>query len=137
MKTTDGGANWYNQSANCNQTLMAMQFPLNAATGYAVGNSGTIIKTGTGGGAVAEERPTPHPSRLRSATIFRGALFLPETSGEKREARGELLDVSGRRVLVLEPGANDVRRLSPGVYFVRAVGGEPSAAGCQKVVLTR
>ena len=29
-----------------------------------------------------------------------------------------LLDVSGRRVLALSPGPNDVSHLSPGVYFV-------------------
>ena len=51
-------------------------------------------------------------------TIVRGVLFLPEARGEEREARSELLDVSGRRVLDLRPGANDVSRLAPGVYFV-------------------
>jgi len=30
-----------------------------------------------------------------------------------------LLDISGRKVLDLKPGANDVRQLAPGVYFVR------------------
>jgi hypothetical protein len=33
-------------------------------------------------------------------------------------ARGELLDISGRRVMELRPGPNDVSRLSPGVYFL-------------------
>jgi hypothetical protein len=32
--------------------------------------------------------------------------------------RGELLDISGRKVLDLRPGENDVSRLAPGVYFV-------------------
>lgn len=30
-----------------------------------------------------------------------------------------LLDISGRKVMDLKPGANDVSRLSPGVYFLR------------------
>jgi hypothetical protein len=30
-----------------------------------------------------------------------------------------LLDACGRKVLDLKPGANDVRALAPGVYFVR------------------
>ena len=47
-----------------------------------------------------------------------------------------LLDLTGRKVLDLKPGANDVSRLSPGVYFVRAVSREPSAVSCQKVVIT-
>ncbi len=71
-----------------------------------------------------------------SATIVRGVLVLPEARSEKREARSELLDISGRRVLDLRPGANDVSGLSPGVYFVRAVSRKPSAVGCHKVVLT-
>jgi hypothetical protein len=29
-----------------------------------------------------------------------------------------LLDISGRKVLDLRPGANNVGRLAPGVYFV-------------------
>jgi hypothetical protein len=33
---------------------------------------------------------------------------------------GLLLDAAGRRVLALQPGANDVSQLAPGVYFVRA-----------------
>jgi len=33
-------------------------------------------------------------------------------------SRAALLDAAGRRVLELRTGANDVRALSPGVYFV-------------------
>jgi hypothetical protein len=50
-------------------------------------------------------------------TVVRGVLFL-EARGGKREARGELLDISGRKVLDLRPGANDVGQVAPGVYFV-------------------
>jgi hypothetical protein len=68
-------------------------------------------------------------------TIVRGVLLM-EARGEKREARGELLDVSGRRVLDLKPGANDVSCLAPGVYFVRSAdGGRRSSVS--KVVLAR
>ncbi|MFO7676067.1 MAG: hypothetical protein R6X12_07120, partial [bacterium] len=42
------------------------------------------------------------------------------TAGRLRvEAAGLLLDVSGRAVARLEKGENDIRRLAPGVYFVR------------------
>jgi hypothetical protein len=52
--------------------------------------------------------------------------------------RAVLLDASGRKVLDLRPGANDVRALAPGVYFVREV---PQAAShkpqaVRKVVVT-
>jgi hypothetical protein len=51
----------------------------------------------------------------------------------------ELLDVSGRKVMDLASGANDVRALAPGVYFVRE---ELQAASLKtqavrKIVLTR
>jgi len=71
------------------------------------------------------------------ATFLRGVLLLP-ASGEGRMASSELLDISGRKVLDLRPGPNDVRALAPGVYFVcqpSAVGREPSAV--IKVVVTR
>jgi hypothetical protein len=44
-----------------------------------------------------------------------------------------LLDAAGRKALELKPGANDVSRLSPGVYFVC----EAQAQAVTKVVLAR
>ena len=55
---------------------------------------------------------------IGGATIVRGVLFLPEAASHKPQA-AILLDISGRKVLDLHPGANDVRALAPGVYFVR------------------
>ena len=85
-----------------------------------------------------EERENSEVRRVKGgATVVRGVLFLPEARVERRESGGELLDVSGRRVLNLKPGANDVSRLAPGVYFVRAVSRELSAVVCQKVVVQK
>lgn len=51
--------------------------------------------------------------------IVRGVL-LREAYGTRHKAHGaELLNISGRRVMELKRGANDVRALVPGVYFVR------------------
>ncbi len=71
-------------------------------------------------------------------TVVRGVLFLPrdmtETSDvSDRVPRPVLLDISGRRVLNLQPGANDVRALAPGVYFVREV----RAQAVRKVIIAR
>ena len=88
--------------------------------------------SGIGGGTVPSAKSKP------LATVIRGILFLPPASGVERLASSVLLDISGRKVLSLHEGANDVRSLSPGVYFVRerlAVGGERNAV--HKVVLTR
>jgi len=71
-------------------------------------------------------------------TLARGMLYLQEAAGRQLQATG-LLDITGRRVLDLHPGANDVRALTPGVYFIREGGGsrEQGGAGIRKVVLTR
>jgi hypothetical protein len=79
------------------------------------------------GGGVAE---TPKPqvlSRTPQATVVRGVLVMPAANGEGRVANGAcLLDAAGRGVMELQAGSNDVRRLAPGVYFVRE---EPQAPG--------
>ena len=66
------------------------------------------------------------------ATIVHGMLGLPSASGVARPARSVLLDISGRAVALLAPGANDVSRFAPGVYFVRQT--TISGTGTRKVV---
>ena len=73
----------------------------------------------------------------RYATVVRGVLLLPASS-VAHGASSFLLDISGRKVLDLRAGANDVRALAPGVYFVRELqtsGLKPHAI--RKVVLTK
>jgi YVTN family beta-propeller protein len=77
-----------------------------------------------GVGVLAERRVTP--------TVVRGVLPLVSSSNLKPQATS-LLDISGRRVLDLHPGANDVSRLAPGVYFIR----EAQAQAIRKVVITK
>jgi hypothetical protein len=74
------------------------------------------------------------------ATIVRGVLVLGAVDSRQNTAyRTELLDISGRKVLDLKPGANDVRAIVPGVYFVReahqAAGLKPQAV--RKIVIAR
>jgi hypothetical protein len=57
--------------------------------------------------------------RVRSATSH-----WPQAAGgsqgrDPEIARAVLLDIGGRKVLALHPGANGVSRLAPGVCFVR------------------
>jgi hypothetical protein len=88
-------------------------------------------------GGVEEREPPPACRPPLTATVVRGLLVLPEARSLKPQA-ASLLDVSGRKVLDLKPGPNDVSKLAPGVYFVRS---EPSAASrepsaIRKVVVT-
>ena len=73
-------------------------------------------------------KPTP--------TVMRGLLFLPPAP---LSPHFSLLSVDGRKVLDLSPGANDVSRLSPGVYFIKeGLGTRGEGPGkTQKVVVTR
>ena len=68
--------------------------------------------------AVAEMSKPEVRMTSGGATIVRGVLLLPPAPGVKRSASSVLLDISGRKVLVLHAGANDVSALAPGVYFV-------------------
>jgi YVTN family beta-propeller protein len=96
-------------------------------------------------GLGVEENLPQASSHKPQATVVRGVLVLnePGTRSELPEcnsfvSRAVLLDVSGRKVLDLKPGANDVRALAPGVYFVHeAVSDERPAVGVRKVIITR
>lgn len=81
---------------------------------------------------VAEERGPGRPVPA-GTTIVRGSLSLPESPAGARYA---LFDHTGRRVLAPGPGANDVSRLSPGVYFLRVQDLEGGSA-VSRVVITR
>jgi hypothetical protein len=69
--------------------------------------------------------------------VVRGVLLLPGRSSSS-PSTSFLIDASGRKVLDLSPGANDVRALAPGVYFVRGEGrGTADEGRIHKVVITR
>ncbi len=68
-------------------------------------------------GIAAPGPSAPARARAVGATHVRGVLDLAGT------APAELLDITGRRVAGLAPGPNDLRHLSPGIYFVRARSG--------------
>jgi hypothetical protein len=82
---------------------------------------------------------------IDGASILRGVLRIPESHDPN--ARLALLDISGRKVLELHPGPNDVSRLAPGVYFVRSGlsaasrdapgSGEATPSAVYKVVIQR
>jgi hypothetical protein len=89
------------------------------------------------GGAV-EETPSAEVGVNVAATIIRGVLFLPAAASLKPQATS-LMDATGRKVQDLKPGANDVRALAPGVYFVREAEAQAQAQAkaVRKIVITR
>lgn len=87
-----------------------------------------------------EPDPRPEPSGFGPvSTVVRGGLYLsPAGMGDDRVPM-TLLDASGRRVMALVPGENDVRHLAPGVYFVRAEAARSPGAEAvsRKVIIQR
>jgi YVTN family beta-propeller protein len=72
-------------------------------------------------------------------TIVRGVLVLGAVGSRQNTAyRAELMNACGRMVLDLHAGANDVRALPPGVYFIwEALGVRGEGPGkTRKVVVT-
>ncbi len=87
-----------------------------------------------------KEQPLVTPDGYRTtATIARGNLFLAEKCSGESGQPVLLLDISGRRAMELRPGRNDVRHLTPGVYFLRNTSKVKGGAlrSISKVVITR
>jgi hypothetical protein len=89
---------------------------------YRMGRS--VGQEDAGGYDVRPKQPT---------TLVRGVLFLPPSRSPS--IASSILDISGRKVLDLLPGPNDIASLAPGVYF--ATTAARCAQGTLKVVVTR
>jgi hypothetical protein len=85
---------------------------------------------------IGEVAGRPGFRSTRLPTIIRGVLFLPEAANHTPQATS-LIDINGRKVMDLRFGANDVRALAPGVYFVREAQAQAQAQAVRKVVVTR
>ncbi len=85
-------------------------------------------------GAGVEEAPNAEVRTPNAPTVVRGVLYLVESTSAS-PITSCLMDVSGRKVLTLRPGANDVRALAPGVYFVCEA--QAQAQAIRRVVVTR
>jgi len=88
---------------------------------------------------VSDNRLEPGSEARPAPTVIRGVMFLAEATRHKPEA-AYLLDISGRKVMDLQPGANDIRALAPGVYFVRKQGSRTRGfedSSIDKIVVAR
>jgi outer membrane protein assembly factor BamB len=98
---------------------------------YVGSNDGRLYAIGEGVG-VTEERALSARS-IDHGRVCAGVLTVPP------QTTSSVLDITGRRVMELKPGPNDVSRLAPGVYFIVQQG--PRVQGPtgsrQKVVIAR
>ena len=144
--SSDHGVSWSDLELVTDDTTVNSYYPDIGAdiAGYAYvvwyefdGALGTEWFTTNSPAGIAEETPN---AKLRtpkgSPSVVRGVLVLAERPSTSASS---LLDISGREVMDLKPGTNDVRALAPGVYFIReglGIRGE-GLGKTQKVVVTR
>jgi hypothetical protein len=143
--SSDHGVSWSDIEPVYVDTIKSNWYPdiVADAAGYAYvvwqhgGGAGEIWFSSNNPAAIAEQPVQQSIIAQPSATVVRNVLFLPKM-GTVPILRS-LLDASGRKVMDLQPGANDISRLSPGVYFIReglGTGGE-GPGKTQKVVVAR
>lgn len=135
LSTTDGGATWRHEpTSSMTDRLLMKVFAVDTGTVYVVGNLRTLLKY-TSGGGVEEAMNDKRGTMNVGPTVVRGVLFLPR-SASPRSSTSWLLDISGRKVLELRTGPNDVSYLAPGVYFVHSAGDSRHSA-LSRVALVR
>jgi hypothetical protein len=103
---------------------------------WQIGSGQVWFSTNNPAAAIAEQPPQQPIGVQPSATVIRNVLYLAERPSSSPSA-SYLLDIGGRQVMALRPGANDVSRLSPGVYFVREAQAQAQAQAVRKVVVAR
>lgn len=67
---------------------------------------------------ITEQKLQTVDSKSLTTTILCGVLQLPMSSVE-HSASSILLDITGRKIMDLHSGANDIRHLAPGIYYIR------------------
>jgi hypothetical protein len=137
--STDHGATWSRHERVNDDTTDDKWSPAVAAdsAGHAYlvwedgRESGPGIWFSTNNWSPNAEHPAQPSGFQPLASVVRGVLLLPRPV----PATFSLLSSAGREALELRSGANDVSRLSPGVYFVRDTQARTQHAS--KVVITR
>jgi tRNA U34 2-thiouridine synthase MnmA/TrmU len=133
----------YGYGKNLNPCIDCHAYMLKTASRYMESLGASFLATGE----VLGQRPmSQNRSALQAVEKLSGmrglivrplsGRLLPPTIPEQEGwlDREKLLDISGRKVMSLQPGANDVSGLAPGVYFVRAA---ERASIVRKVIIAR
>jgi hypothetical protein len=94
-----------------------------------------LIKTDTAGLLAVEKPANPGARRAAAATIVSRTLWYQPTANSSQPT-AELLDIAGRVVMSLQPGPNDIRRVTPGIYSVRSADSGKRSEDCvRKIVI--
>jgi len=148
LKTTDGGTNWTSQTSGTTALLRSVYFTDNN-TGWVVGNSGTILKTTTGGVTFIEEQEINEIPAAYSVTQNFPNPFNPTTKitfsiPELSFITLKVFDVLGNEIITLfneeKPAGTyevefDGSELTSGIYFYQLQAG--SFVKTKKMVLMK
>lgn len=98
-----------------------------------------LFEHASGSGLAEGRAPDPGSAGSMRPTIVRSTLIVPAGGTESGRYPAVLLDASGQRVAGLASGANDVRFLSPGIYFVkpRATARQSDRGLVRRIVVTK
>jgi hypothetical protein len=137
--STDHGVTWFRHERVNDDTTGDEFYPDIAADSaghaYLVWEDGRQSSPGiwfsTNNWSPNAEHPAQPSGFQPLASVVRGVLLLPRPV----PATFSLLTSTGRKALELRSGANDVSRLTPGVYFVRDA--QARTQDVSKVVVTR
>ncbi|MBN2465377.1 T9SS type A sorting domain-containing protein [candidate division WOR-3 bacterium] len=125
---------------NCSGDSLAIGFEQDSIAGFNTGEVGAISRNpicvwrGTGVGSLEETSTAELRTTNFGPSIARGVLRLPVS---QFTINSSLFDMTGRRVMPLVPGPNDVSALSPGVYFVRETKAQAQAQAVRKVIIAQ
>ncbi|UCG43147.1 MAG: T9SS type A sorting domain-containing protein, partial [candidate division WOR-3 bacterium] len=84
-----------------------------------------------GGVGISDKPGQRLAAEVPEPTVVRGMLSLPAAGMTNGQEPMTLLDITGRKVADLKPGANDIRHLAPGIYYVHTTG---DIVACRKLV---
>ena len=114
---------------NCAGDSLAVGFEQDSISGFNTSDVGAISRNPicvwrgrvTG---IEEGRTAPDATRFTpNATIVRNRLIILQPANCDLQTGMMLLDLSGRKLMSLHAGSNDVSDLAPGVYFVQWASG--------------
>ena len=113
-------AGWVQQNSGTDKPFYSVHFPVDALTGYAVGDSGTILKTTDGGVWVEEEKTEARGKKSEARIKIKPNPFVSFAfvAGHEKE-NFAVYDIAGKRVGV-HRGDRIGIGLNAGVYFIKS-----------------
>ncbi len=134
--STDAGETWNAMNTGLGSTdILTLALRSGPSGALYAGTNGASLYATEPLLAIEEGLKPQAPSRKPGPTVVRGVLRLAPAASLRLQV-SSLLDASGRAVMALQPGDNDVRHLAAGQYFIVSAG-PAGAVLVDKIVIQR